>query len=45
MQRYDLEAVCLPAQMRLIDDLAAGRWPVQRGPRRPGLPEGPAPSA
>ncbi|MEA1672450.1 glycosyltransferase [Nitrospirillum sp. BR 11163] len=30
LARYDLEAVCLPAQMRLIEDLAAGRTRSRR---------------
>ncbi|TWB43493.1 glycosyltransferase family 4 protein [Nitrospirillum pindoramense] len=45
VQRYDLENVCLPAQMRLIDDLAAGRWPAQRVSQRHATPKDAAPSA
>lgn len=30
LARYDLETICLPAQMRLIEDLAAGRTPSRR---------------
>ncbi|WP_044562326.1 glycosyltransferase family 4 protein [Azospirillum sp. B4] len=31
--RYDLESVCLPQQMRLIEDLADGRLPSRRAPK------------
>lgn len=31
VQRYDLNSLCLPRQLRLLDDLAAGRRPSDRG--------------
>ncbi|MBB6252878.1 glycosyltransferase family 4 protein [Nitrospirillum iridis] len=38
VDRYDLETVCLPQQMRLIEELAAGRLVARRVPAPGGAP-------
>jgi hypothetical protein len=30
VERYDLATVCLPAQLALVDEVAAGRLPTPR---------------
>jgi len=31
VEKYDLKKVCLPRQLQLVDDLAAGRLPTAPG--------------
>jgi glycosyltransferase involved in cell wall biosynthesis len=38
VERYDLATVCLPAQLALVDELAAGRLPTRKNLRRNRFP-------